>query len=157
VLPTEFGDGTREVLEAAGVVFGSTVEGDPMFRYATLPPGWEKRRTDHSMWTELRDERGRKRASIFYKAAFYDRSAHMSAARRYAATLDYSEEAYRRQREQREFVGIVTDCGEIIQRFVFASGSDDLEYGPTSAAHKAEKAATAWLDEHRPDWRDPGA
>jgi hypothetical protein len=34
--------------------------------------------SDHAMWSYLVDELGRERVSIFYKAAFYDRSAHMS-------------------------------------------------------------------------------
>lgn len=69
----------KEKLEAAGVVFGKPVSGDPMFCHATLPKGWKKVPTDHAMWSELVDENGVKRASIFYKAAFYDRSAFMSA------------------------------------------------------------------------------
>jgi hypothetical protein len=41
----------------------------------SLPPGWKVVPTDHSMWSDLVDAKGEKRASIFYKAAFYDRDA----------------------------------------------------------------------------------
>ena len=66
----------REQLEEMGIVFGEDV--DDLFVEVKLPEGWKKVPTDHSMWTDLVDEKGRKRASIFYKAAFYDMSAHIS-------------------------------------------------------------------------------
>lgn len=69
----------KEILEAAGVKFLGPVEGDDLFQYVELPEGWKKEPTDHSMWSKLVDEQGRERASIFYKAAFYDRRAHASA------------------------------------------------------------------------------
>lgn len=50
----------------------------PMFRYATLPEGWTRKASEHDMWSSILDERGRERVAIFYKASFYDRSAHMN-------------------------------------------------------------------------------
>lgn len=67
----------RKVLEEAGVVFGEPLANDPLFIAALLPDGWRKEATQHSMWTELKDETGKVRADIFYKAAFYDRRAYM--------------------------------------------------------------------------------
>ena len=67
----------KEELESLGVVFGSQMENDPLFCEATLPNGWKKRATDHPMWSELIDENDNVVASIFYKAAFYDRRASM--------------------------------------------------------------------------------
>jgi len=52
---------------------------DELFRGASLPPGWKKRPTGHNMWTEIVDETGKKRFSIFYKAASYDRDAFIRA------------------------------------------------------------------------------
>jgi hypothetical protein len=49
--------------------------GDPLFLDVVLPTGWTLKPTDHAMWSELVDDTGVKRASIFYKAAFYDRDA----------------------------------------------------------------------------------
>lgn len=71
----------KEILEAAGVKFLGVVEDDDIFQYVELPDGWKKVPTDHSMWSNLVDEQGRVRASIFYKAAFYDRNAHASATK----------------------------------------------------------------------------
>jgi hypothetical protein len=67
----------REEFEALGFTFGDPDERDPMFAPATLPDGWKREGSDHAMWSYIVDQLGRRRASIFYKAAFYDRSAHM--------------------------------------------------------------------------------
>ena len=64
--------------EALGFTFGDPDEGDPMFRPATFPEGWQRKDYDDAMWSYLVDEYGRDRVSIFYKAAFYDRDAFMS-------------------------------------------------------------------------------
>lgn len=77
-LPTEMHGGTQADFEALGFVFGDVTPGDPLFRAATLPAGWRKRAMDHAMGSEILDELGRQRVSIFYKAAFYDRRADMS-------------------------------------------------------------------------------
>ena len=62
---------------ALGFTFGKPDPSDPLFRPATLPPGWSRRATDHAMGSEIIDQHGRARVSIFYKAAFYDRKASM--------------------------------------------------------------------------------
>lgn len=72
VMPIELRP-SRSAFEAVGFSFGDTI--DDIFRQATLPDGWCKRPTDHSMHTELVDENGAVRGNIFYKAAFYDRKA----------------------------------------------------------------------------------
>lgn len=71
-LPTE-GDWDRAA--ELGVVRGEQVPGDSLFTNATLPEGWQKVATDHSMGSEVIDDRGVPRIGIFYKAAFYDRRA----------------------------------------------------------------------------------
>lgn len=76
-LPTNLRD-PREDFEAAGFTFGDPDPRDPLFMPATLPDGWKREGSDHAMWSYLVDDLGRRRASIFYKAAFYDRDAFMS-------------------------------------------------------------------------------
>ncbi|WP_280371107.1 hypothetical protein [Nocardia wallacei] len=63
-------------LEALGFAKGEPVRDDALFVQATLPEGWRKERTDHSMWSQIVDERGVARVKVFYKAAFYDRRAN---------------------------------------------------------------------------------
>jgi len=67
---------TREKLEEMGIEFGDDL--DELFVKVRLPTGWQVKPTHHSMWNELVDEKGTKRAAIFYKAAFYDRKSHIS-------------------------------------------------------------------------------
>ncbi|MDG9703764.1 hypothetical protein [Streptomyces sp. DH37] len=69
---------TKEAFEEVGFTFGEPDVGDPLFAPATLPDGWTRQGSDHDMWTYIVDELGRRRVSVFYKAAFYDRSAHAS-------------------------------------------------------------------------------
>lgn len=64
-----------EALTALGFTLGEQVPGDALFRYCTLPTGWSRQATDHSMGSNIVDELGRERVSVFYKAAFYDRKA----------------------------------------------------------------------------------
>jgi hypothetical protein len=77
-LPVKMNSGTDADLIALGFTLGEPHASDPMFRPATLPAGWSKKGTDHSMWSQVVDEHGRKRLSIFYKAAFYDRDAFIN-------------------------------------------------------------------------------
>jgi hypothetical protein len=61
--------------EALGFVFSDPLPDDPLFCNAEFPEGWRLVPSDHSMWSEIVDETGARRGSVFYKAAFYDRSA----------------------------------------------------------------------------------
>ena len=77
-LPTDIhGNGLAD-FEAVGFTFGEPDSGDPLFMPATLPDGWRKEASDHDMWSYIVDGLGRRRVGVFYKAAFYDRKAHMS-------------------------------------------------------------------------------
>jgi hypothetical protein len=62
---------------ALGFEFGPPDPEDPIFREAKLPPGWSKQATEHSMHSVIVDERGEERVGVFFKAAFYDRRAHL--------------------------------------------------------------------------------
>jgi hypothetical protein len=127
----------REKFEAAGIVFGEDV--DDLFVSVTLPEGWLFKATDHSMWSKLHDEQGRERASIFYKAAFYDRKAHASLSRRLGASYDPIDPNNWRA----GITSTPTDAGKPI------AGA------PTFTGDDADKDARAWLTEHYPDWMDP--
>lgn len=77
-MPTNSYRSTDADLVALGFTLGEPVEGDPLFRYADLPPGWRREASDHDMWSYIVDEQGQRRVAVFYKAAFYDRKAHWS-------------------------------------------------------------------------------
>ena len=84
------GECNRSVLETMGVVFKD--EADDLFVNVELPKGWKKVAEDHDMWSKLVDDQGRERASIFYKADFHDRSAHISLSRRFSASYEPEDE-----------------------------------------------------------------
>ncbi|MEV4179894.1 hypothetical protein AB0J28_00425 [Streptosporangium canum] len=78
VIPTTLNSGSEEELTALGFKLGDQVSGDRLFRHAELPAGWKREGTDHAMWSYIVDDLGRRRCSVFYKAAFYDRDAFLN-------------------------------------------------------------------------------
>ena len=75
VIPTRIHHGTDADLTNLGFGLGDVVDGDPLFRHATLPGGWTRQGDDHAMWSYIIDGLGRRRMAVFYKAASYDRDA----------------------------------------------------------------------------------
>lgn len=71
--PLKISGMSKAELESIGFVFGNQI--DELFQEVTLPQGWKIQPTDHSMWSNILDENGNERGSMFYKAAFYDRDA----------------------------------------------------------------------------------
>lgn len=154
VLPKEFNSGTREELEAAGVVFGT--DADALFVNVTLPEGWRKEATDHSMWSKLLDDKGRERAAIFYKAAFYDRKAHVDVSRRFNVSGYSPCDAGGSPTEHGQnthLATVVTDGGKIVH--VAGIRPDGPEGRGMREAHS--ETANAWLDEHYPEWQSRAA
>lgn len=153
LLPRSLGGYSKETPEAYYTALGIEVlgEADDLFYNVKLPIGWTKRPTDHSMWSNLLDEKGRIRASIFYKAAFYDRSAHISLETRYSAkagAIDNHE--YYNSEQGLASAGYAMDGKTVIQKFI----QQPLERsGSTNEA--AREQAREWLDEHFPDHRNP--
>lgn len=151
-LPTDMQGNAKEVLEAAGVQFLGIVEDDPMFQYVELPEGWQKVATGHSMWSDLVDDKGRKRAGIFYKAAFYDRSAHIGVNRRFGVGIDYNK------LDEGVAEAIVTDGGEEIFRSAGVEFDPEGDYDLRRAAQdEATTEARQWLIERYPDWENAAA
>lgn len=131
----------RDVLEQMGFVVGDIYSEDPIFREVQLPPGWSKQPTDHSMWSKVVDEQGRERIAVFYKAAFYDRSAHCRTVRRFNIRVY-------------EDVPSVTDGNEVI--FSVPRTVTDLYSDAYYAeSEKIRDTMEAWLVERYPDWRNP--
>lgn len=154
VLPKKLIQCTREQFEKMGIVFGE--DADDIFVYVTLPPGWNKAPDKHSMWSHLLDDKDRRRASIFYKAAFYDRSAHMSICRRYSfsaymyADRDGNIIEYPEKGDPPCFATWILDDEKPIKLIDVRT----YKYGGTES-DKCEKLAYAWLQEHYPLHNDP--
>ena len=111
------GPGAKEIYEKLGIKVIGPSKGDELFLDVELPVGWSKKATDHDMWSELLDDKGRKRAGIFYKAAFYDRNADISFERRIHLKVDrlgfingdYSHENGKYKSKDTPFCGVVVD------------------------------------------------
>lgn len=164
-LPRKYGfNTTLEQLESMGIVFGENA--DDLFVRVRLPEGWSKQPTSHSMWSNLIDDQGRTRAMIFYKAAFYDRDAHIDIVRRFSYQVQpvcgYSDPDYR----QSEWHVVVTDCDEVVWQ---SDERVEPEPGFPRGDKKNRQAwldwgnrkdalggiAKAWLNEHWPEWENP--
>ncbi len=90
-IPTEISGGSEADLVALGFVLGPIDSGDPTSRRATLPPGWKRSDIRLPMYTFIVDGQGRKRVSLFYKAAGRDRPDKLSITTVY----DYVEHCLR--------------------------------------------------------------
>lgn len=150
VLPTECSVECRKALESAGVKFGEVVAGDEMFRDASLPEGWKRVASSHSMWSDLLDDKGRKRAAIFYKAASYDRKAHLTASRRYSCQFNFDRFAKDNAASYE-----VLDGSTVI----FSTDSIACAEGAKSwdVMDAPRKAAEEFLLANFPDWRNTAA
>ncbi len=115
---------------------------DDIFFTVQLPAGWCLSPTDHSMWNSLIDNKGRKRASIFYKAAFYDRNSHIMPECRYQCRSEWSTE----DRDLSLQIIMDTGTGEELYR---------TNYGEKGKwGDDVQKEAATWLVNHFPDYKD---
>lgn len=153
LLPIQM-NGKRAVFEAMGIIFHDD-RADDLFVPVTLPAGWLVKDTDHSMWSKLVDEKGRERASIFYKAAFYDRDAFMRPVARFGATYQPVGGWDTYEREVTPYEGVVTDGGEVVWSSEPIPTAWDRDSGEPFPSDKARDLAAAWLDEKYPDWQNP--
>lgn len=150
-LPKMMDDEDRKALKKAGVKFGK-VQDDGLFVQAKLPPGWRVLPTDHALWSDLVDDRGRKRASVFYKAAPWDRNASLRASCRYG--IDVAHLVDDRSR------GVVRDGRRIIHvtDVVRNDPIEDIRADKGKfASDKARQAAADWLMARFPKCSDPSA
>jgi hypothetical protein len=67
-----------EAYKKMGIEIVGETKGDNLFLDVKLPKGWQLKATDHSMWNNLIDNNGKIVATIFYKAAFYDRESFIN-------------------------------------------------------------------------------
>lgn len=141
ILPRQMKGTTREQLVAIGFVFGEDI--NDLFVACQLPPGWEKHRGDHSMWSYLFDDKGRKRAAIFYKAAFYDERADVRFEPRYSVRADYE----RKDGKRTDFV-----YDKAIKQRVFES--EEYIHENYDAADAARATAYKWLTACYPQHED---
>jgi hypothetical protein len=128
-------------LEAMGFKHIGTA--DDIFDNWKFPQGWRKQCTDHSMWSNLLDDKERTRAAIFYKAAFYDRSAHMHMVSRYAISC------YEPTKKEGVFAVVIKDGDNVIERFGESADYKERE--------QLEAKALETIKERWPNYKDASA
>ena len=134
-----------QVAAALGIEFGKTV--DRVFIEAALPDGWKIVPTSHAMWSDLVDDKGRKRAAIFFKAAFYDYNAHISFSCRYVIDGYVNVEVNGVKMRKCQVIDKATDKPLWTSE---AAGNRDYD---KQDAHRDQ--AKVWLDANYPKHNDP--
>lgn len=147
---------TRAKYERMGIEI--IEEYDDLFWSVKLPEGWEIRATDHTMWNELIDNKGRKRASFFYKAAFYDRDAFINFNTRFHVSVDHVADpaADYDVWKASDYQGTVKDGDVVIcsTKHVPATGSYD---GDDKVKKPLWKELENFMKEHWPDYENTDA
>lgn len=164
-LPTKGTKGEEEMWAKMGVTIVRVDDEDPLFSIVMLPEGWSLRPTEHAMWSDLVDQNGGIRAGVFYKAAFYDRGAHVNLNRRFNIEM-YADDCIRGKSEANpgcaaEHRSKVVDgkTSEIVHWTDWhGEGEPQGRDGwRPSGADPAHEDAKAWLKKNHPDWNDPVA
>ena len=139
-------DMDRDIAQAFGFTFGDDV--DELFVNVTAPVGWAIVPTEHSMHSDIVDDAGRNRGSIFYKAAFYDRRADGRWLSRYRVEHEYTPQWASKAVFARD-----ASTGDILYRQEVPEGGE-TDYAVYS---KIEKEVAYWLSERFPDYQNPAA
>lgn len=146
-------DGDRKVLEAWGVKFQDDI--DDLFVRVTLPAGWKLEASDHSMWSYLLDDKGRKRAGVFYKAAFYDRKAHLRVNTYLSVERVYCNSEGVEDPPDKNSTHIQDLVKDADGRVLFSAPIvEDRDY---KAGDATNQGCRAWLAEHFSKWQDATA
>ncbi len=167
-----------EIYHKLGIKTFTGSKGDDLFMGVKLPSGWKKEETDHSMWSNLIDEQGRKRASIFYKASFYDRDAFINFNCRITFRVDrigFHEGNYDKNDKHEyiskstPFCGIVKDYDDTIlfkteeiyceEEYNYKDGkkwgySEKYKEELSEIEDRFDAECKAFLEENYPDYKD---
>lgn len=156
VLPVELLNNSQADFESLGFVFGPTERHDCL-RPGKLPPGWTKK-VEGSLWTNIYDQKGRQRGSIFYDSSFFDRRAHMALNKRFYCTSDYEVPPTQVARIVKDYSlgnsgAEVFRCQETVPHRI-----DDVEAWREACPLAEKRCTTAceeWLKSHGyPDWKN---
>lgn len=121
-----------------------------------LPEGWKTTVGTSGYWTDVFDEKGRKRMSFFEKLCFWDSDAFTNFNHRYSfIVLPFDEWEGNASYEERMFKPwtlYITDGGEKKEKLHEITPTTKKEYFAIGDVIK--EIATKWLNEHYPDWEN---
>lgn len=108
----------EEYYEALGIKVLRESKGDKLFYDVVMPKDWSIQHTEHSMWSNLVDNKNRIRATIFYKAAFYDRDAYIIQQNFVQVEKDFIKDdaQYACYSDRRCVLKVVNANGEILKQ-----------------------------------------
>lgn len=151
-LPIDGSLNNRATFESLGFVFGETL--DELFVSVTMPNGWHLT-ANGGMHNSLVDEFDRVRGNVFYKAAPYDRNAHISLFCRYSASSQPVGGWAGSSGEER-FEGVVRDGDKVLftTEPVEPFTRQDKEALPYSPQEDAAQRAKQWLSDQYPDYEN---
>jgi hypothetical protein len=138
-----------------GFIIGDRI--DEVFVAATPPEGWTLRATEHSMHSDVIDDKGRERGGLFYKAAFYDRKARVTWNRRYEIHTDYRDGVEIYTAMDRKTNEAIMDPVEVTEPKTPQDRNWDAYDAKNAENAKVYAALVAKLDERFPDNKDASA
>lgn len=143
----------KQQYEKMGIIIVD--EYDDLFWNVELPEGWEIKATDHTMWNNLFDNKGRKRANLFYKAAFYDRDAFINFDTRFHISVDHIADASSDYEvwKNSDYQGIVKDGEKIIFSTECVPATDDY-WEDNIIRDDLKEQLEKYMSEHYPNYRD---
>lgn len=144
---------TRVQYEKMGIEIVS--EHDDLFWNVKLPKGWEIKPTGHSMWNELLDNKGKKRMTFFYKAAFYDRDAFSNLQTRYQLDVTHiaDDSADYAIWKKSDIQGKVKDGDTIIYQTKCIPAVEDYAE-EDKIKNKLWEELETFMNEHYPDYKN---
>lgn len=140
---------TKKCYDAMGIK--TIFEHDDLFYNAFLPLGWRIESTSHHMWSNVLDDRNRKRMSIFYKASFYDRNTFVRFRHRLDCDVlpKHEDDNY-----TGAMLAVITDCEKPIHiLYKIHEGERSGSYHTTTGY--LLRHARSFLAEHFPGWNEP--
>ena len=144
---------TKQQYEKMGIII--VEEYDDLFWNVELPKGWKIEATDHNMWNNLFDDKGRKRANFFYKAAFYDRDAFINFDTRFHVSVDHVADADSDYEvwKNSDYQGTVKDGEEIIFSTECVSATGNY-WKDDKVKDSLRKQLEKYMNEHYPNYED---
>lgn len=154
-LPIRFQDrgsiqDTESAAKRLGIELGTRYD---VFYEVKLPEGWQIKATERSLWSNLLDDKGAVRGSIFYKSSFGYTEAFWRLHNRYYTTSKYvdSTGAEVSYDEHTHKVAVVVDA----KTNGIAHKEPATLRRDWDAENEADAAALAWLTKTFPDHKDP--
>ncbi len=127
---TQIPKGNNKELASIGIIVAGPVSpNDNILVNATLPEGWTKKPTNHYMYTDILDEKGRNRASCMYKAASHDRDGRTTVLKRFSA--GYTNDSWLDPELSKTVVPSISDSnGNVVWRGNYMPDVSEWREGP---------------------------